>query len=256
MSMRIAVFSDIHGNPFATQAALDAISGSGAFDAVVMAGDVCTGGSDPAACVDMLQSADVKTVYGNVDEFIFAPTKEPPDERYRARWDRTVRTSLWAAEKLGDDRVYWLRNLPFELRFSPTVDAKDDLLIVHANPENTYIHILPPEEIQKKLGGLIYQSDDDPALNSFFNGIQAAVMAFGHYHYTSERYIREIRLVNVAPGSYSAFDPDRRTRYTVFTWDGEWQIDRFNVEYDYRQERLALLASDQPNPESMAKYFE
>ena len=41
--MRIAIFADIHGNPFATRAVLDAIADNGVFDAVVMAGDMCSG---------------------------------------------------------------------------------------------------------------------------------------------------------------------------------------------------------------------
>ena len=89
--MRIAVFADIHGNPFATRAVLDAIGADGVFDAVVMAGDVCSGGSDPAACVDMLQEAGVQVVYGNADAFVFAPQKEPPDERYRENWGNILR---------------------------------------------------------------------------------------------------------------------------------------------------------------------
>jgi predicted phosphodiesterase len=253
--MRIAVFADIHGNPYATRAVLDAIAKNGLFDAVVMAGDVCSGGSDPAASVDMLQPADVQAVYGNADEFIFAPQKEPPDEIYRARWYETVQGSRWAAEKLGEDRVKWLRELPFELRFSPTENAQDDLLVVHANPKNVYAHVVPPEEIQIELNGEIFQPDDDPVLASLFEGVQAAVVAFGHFHYTFERFMYGMRLVNVSPCSFSAFDPDRRARYTVFAWDGEWQVERKYVEYDYRQEGVALLAGDMPNREGRAKFF-
>ena len=62
--MRIAVFADTHGNPYSTRAVLKAISDSGSFDAVVAAGDVCSGGSDPAACVDMLQAAGFRRYTG------------------------------------------------------------------------------------------------------------------------------------------------------------------------------------------------
>ena len=43
--MRIAVFSDIHGNPFATRVVLDATVTKGSFDAVVSTGDICSGGN-------------------------------------------------------------------------------------------------------------------------------------------------------------------------------------------------------------------
>lgn len=254
--MRIAVFADIHGNPYATRAVLDAIADFGEFDAVVMAGDVCSGGNDPASCVDMLQTANVQVVYGNADEFIFAPQKEPPEEIYRARWDEILRTSRWAAKKLGEQRVNWLKGLPFELRFSPTQNVQDDLLVLHANPKNVFTHIAPPEEIQKELNGKTFQPDDDPVLAELFEGVQAGVMAFGHFHYTFERFIFGIRLVNVSPCSFSAFEPDRRARYTFFTWDGDWQVQRKYVEYDYHQEWKALMASDIPGKERRAKFFE
>lgn len=254
--MRIAVFADIHGNPYSTREVLNAISDFGVFDAVALAGDVCMSGSDPAACVDMLKAADVQAVYGNADEFIFASPIEPPAEIYRARWKLTVMESQWNAKKLGEDRVNWLKRLPFELRFSPTKNAKDDLLVVHANPKNTYIHIAPSEEVQRDLFGVVRQPDNDPLLTDLFEEVQAAVMAFGHFHYTSERFVQGMRLVNVSPCSYSRFDSDHRARFTIFTWDGEWQVERIYLDYDHHKERKALMASDMPGKVAMVKFFE
>jgi len=253
--MRIAVFADTHGNPYSTRAVLKAISASGSFDAVVAAGDVCSGGSDPAACVDMFQTASVQMVYGNADEFIFASPKEPPAEMYRPQWPQIVQNSRWAAERLGKERVNWLKEQPFELRFSPTQNIWDDLLIVHANPKDVYTHVAPPEEIQKELIGEVRQPDDAPVLTDLFGEAQAAIIAHGHFHYTSERFVLGLRLVNVSPCSYSNFDPDRRARYTVFTWDGKWQVERRYVDYNFRQEGKALMASDMPEKATL-KFFE
>jgi len=254
--MKIAVFADNHGNPFATQAVLNDIAETGDFDAVVLAGDVCVGGSDPAGCVDMIQADDIQVVYGNADEFVFNLPEEPPDEIYRARWELTMQESRWAAEQLGIERLKWLKELPFERRYSPTDHARDELLVVHANPKNSYIHIGPPEDIQKKLFGSVHQADDDPDLLSLLEGVQVGIMAIGHFHYPSERYINGIRLVNVSPCSYSRFDSDRRARYTTFTWDGEWQVERKYVAYNLQLERDALLASDSPGKERTARNFE
>jgi hypothetical protein len=254
--MRIAVFADTHGNPYSTRAVLKAISDFGPFDAVVAAGDVCSGGSDPAACVDMLQAAGVQMVYGNGDEFIFSSPKEPPAEMYRARWPQIVQNSRWAAERLGKERINWLGERPFELRFSPTQDIWDDLLIVHANPKDVYTHVFPPEGTQKELLGEVRQPDDAPILADLFGGAQAAIIAHGHFHYTFERFVLGLRLVDVSPCSYSNFDPDRRARYTVFTWDGEWRVERRYVDYDFHQEGKALIASDIPEKTMLVKLFE
>lgn len=253
--MRIAVFADNHGNPYSTRAVLKAISNEGLFDAVVAAGDVCFGGSYPAACVDMLQEAKVQMVYGNADELVFALPEEPPAEMYRARWNQIARAARWAREKLGEDRVNWLRERPFELRFSPTSNPSDDLLIVHANPKDVHTLIFPPEEIQRELFGEVRQTDVDPMLADLFGETQAAIMAHGHFHYTCERIVHGIRSVNVSHCSFSRFDQDRRARYTIFAWVGEWKVERRYVAYEFSQEKKALLASDMPGKTTYAKFY-
>jgi predicted phosphodiesterase len=68
--MRIAIFSDIHGNPYSTRSVLAVICKWTSFDAVVAAGDICAGGSDPPGCVDLLGDMMYLAVYGNADESI------------------------------------------------------------------------------------------------------------------------------------------------------------------------------------------
>lgn len=254
--MRIAVFSDLHGNPYACQAVLDEIEKHGPFDAIVAAGDVCFGGSGPAECVDLLWDSGVKAVYGNTDEFIFAPDKLPPDEEHRSEWDSYHAAAMWAREQMRPEQVDWLAGLPFDLRFSPTENPSGDLLVVHANPKNVYDYIGPPVEEQARLKGKIVQPDDDPNLVKMVGDVSAAVIAFGHLHYTSLRPWREKLLVNVAPCSLSPYDNDQRARFTVFTWGkGKWAIERHYVEYDLTQEGEALLAIDIPEKGKRAKYF-
>ena len=89
-----------------------------------------------------------------------------------------------------------------------------------------------------------------------FKEVEAAIMAHGHFHYSFERELFGIRLVNVSPCSYSRFDPDRRARFTIFEWDGEWKLERKHVEYDYSQEWKAIMGSDMPDKENRAKHFE
>jgi predicted phosphodiesterase len=254
--VRLAVFSDIHGNPYACRAVLHAIDTEGVFDVTVAAGDLCYGGSDPAGCVDMLRQAGVQAVYGNTDEFIFAPQKLPPDEEHLRAWDTIQAVSLWAANRLGPDRVAWLAGLPFEVSFSPTSEPSDALLVVHANPKNVHDYIGPPFEEQIKLEGKIAQPDDDPGLASLLADVPSAVIAFGHLHYTSLRRWGNKLLVNVAPCSVSPYDGDHRARYTVFTWEGdEWKLERRYVEYNYTRAAEDLRASDMPYKEGQAKHL-
>jgi predicted phosphodiesterase len=254
--MRIAVFSDLHGNPYACRAVLAEIKKQGQFDAVVAAGDLCFAGSGSADCVDMLWEAGTKAVYGNTDEFIFAPDNLPPDEEHLLEWDSYLAEAMWARNHMRPEQVDWLANLPFDLHFSPTEKPSDDLLVVHANPKNVYDYIGPPFKEQVKLKGKIIQPDDDPKLVKLMADVPARVIAFGHLHYTSLRRWREKLLVNVAPCSLSPYDNDQRARFTVFTWGkGKWAIERHYVAYDLTREGEALLASDIPEKGKRAKYF-
>jgi len=45
----------------------------------------------------------------------------------------------------------WLRTLPFHRRVSPMPHPKDDLFIVHANPQDVDQPIHPPESLQEEL---------------------------------------------------------------------------------------------------------
>ena len=253
--MRIAVFSDIHGNPYACQAVLEAARRAGA-DRLVAAGDLCLGGSDPAGCVTMLQSAGVEAVYGNTEGYLRAPELEPPDELHRRKWPPIQAAAYWTLEQLAPAQRAWLAALPFELRFAPTGRPDDDLLVVHANPRDVETVICPPPDEQVRLWGAVRQPDDDPTLAAVLEGVTAGVVAFGHLHTVFLRRWQRLELACVAGCSLPGIDHDRRARFSLFTWDGQaWQIERRWVEYDAHQEIAALQASDLPSRDFFLRYF-
>jgi hypothetical protein len=133
---------------------------------------------------------------------------------------------------------------------------KDELLVVHANPKDVFSFIGPPEEAQRVLFGEVGQPDDDPKLIELLSGTQSGQIAHGHFHFTSERSLLGIHLVNVAHCSFSRFDRDRRARYTIFTWEGEWKVERRYFGYEFDKERKALLASDMPGKGSYIRYYQ
>ena len=255
-TMRIAVFSDVHANPYALRAVLDALDAEGPFDAVVSAGDVCLGGSDAGACIDMLTDAGVQSVCGNADMFVFALPDDPPAEKYRARWEHTIAGARWEADRMGTSRLEVLKDFPFSLRFSPTGRPEEDLLVVHANPKEVLTHILPPVDVQDRLLGGVFQKDDSPELTGVIDGAEADSVAYGHFHYSSERIVGDLHLVNVASVGASVFDSDLRARYTVLTYRNGWEVERRFVEYDYRREAQAILDSDMPGREKTAALYD
>lgn len=255
--MRIAIFSDLHGNSYACQAALQAMRREGKLDALVAAGDICLGGSDPAACVERLAEVGAAGVFGNTEEYLYHPEQMPGDELHRGKWLTIQPAAFWTRERLSPAQFGWLQSLPFELRFSPTGRPEDDLLVVHANPKNVELMIYPDAGGQEKLWGQVRQTDDDQALAESMQGLTAGVLAFGHFHHTFQRRWREHLLVDVACCSLPSIDRDWRARYTLFTWRPQgWQVEPRWVEYDARLELEALLRSDMPNKETFARYFD
>jgi predicted phosphodiesterase len=67
--MRIAVFSDVHGNLTALEAVLADIDRQ-AVDATVFAGDLCLVGPRPAECLRLAREQGITSIYGNTDDWV------------------------------------------------------------------------------------------------------------------------------------------------------------------------------------------
>lgn len=255
--MKLAIFSDVHGNPYALRAVLQAIKTHGRCDALIAAGDLCLGGSDPSACVDLLQAAGALAVYGNTEEYLRTPNQPPPDLHHSKKWEFLSQATHWTNNQLRPEQREWLAGLPFSLRFSPTADERDTLRVVHGNPQDNLLMIYPAPHEQTALWGEIRQPDEHPGLVEVLQPLpQGSTLAFGHFHYLSERIWRGVRLINVACCSMPAIDHDPRARFTEFEWrGGAWQIQRFWVDYNWQQEVAALKASDIPQVENFIQTF-
>jgi hypothetical protein len=255
--MRLAIFSDVHGNAYACEAVLRAIAREGTCDAILAAGDLCLGGSDPSGCIERLAEAGVQGVYGNTELYLRFPDQLPPDELHRLMWKIIQPAAYWTLAKLSSKQQSWLFGLPFERRFSPTGQPGDDLLLVHANPIDVEMMIYPEESEQVRLWGEVRQPDGAPALQQSLGGVEARIIAFGHFHYAFQRPWGEKTLVDVACCSLPGIDHDRRARYTIFEWvKGKWGISPRRVDYKAEQEIAALQASDMPSKNNFLGYFD
>ena len=78
--MRLAIFSDIHGNPIALDAVLAAIGD--AVDGYIVVGDYCAIGYDPATVIERLnQLPNAHFLRGNTDRYIL--TNDRPHRHLR-----------------------------------------------------------------------------------------------------------------------------------------------------------------------------
>lgn len=83
--MRIAIFSDVHGNRFALEAVWRDIE-SQKPDAVANLGDQVWGGADPAGAWKLQQQIGGTVVRGNTDEFMGLPLEELEHFRPVGEW--------------------------------------------------------------------------------------------------------------------------------------------------------------------------
>ena len=246
--MRIAVFSDVHGNLSALEAVIGQIERIPSIDEIVFAGDLCLFGPRPRACIDLLRRKEIRSVAGNTDEWIRQPPPLPdtPDEAALQRRRLIRDLCAWTADRLDGDSIAWLDQLRQRFSWqSPGLPAAEErLLVFHANPLDQDRLVFPALERQIELYGRVRQSDAE--LEPLFGHLETNTVAFGHLHVPGIRIWRNKTLVNVSSVSLPG-DGDARAKFSVFTWDegSGWSTERRFVEYSVDDE-VAAYRNNRP----------
>jgi predicted phosphodiesterase len=222
--MRIAVFSDIHGNLVGLDACLADLHAQGGADAIVAAGDLCLDGPKPKKVLQRLEEVGAQAIRGNTDRYLSTPA----DEKFETPEHLQLE---WTRADLGDKWLQWLAALPFAIRVG---EDDNQLLVVHANPSNDDEHIWPDAD-EAILGRLI---GEEPA----------TAIAFGHLHLPYVRVWRGKLLVNVSSAGLPK-DGDARACYAIFTErPGGWEVKHRRVDFDVK--KVATQLADCGIPES------
>lgn len=219
--MRVAILSDIHGNVTALDATLADLASRGPFDQIVVAGDLVWSGPRPREVIDRVLALRAAVIRGNTDAFFDLKDGETPDGKDSSRFSIHLD---WMRDRLGPERIAFLRTLPFSHRITPA--PGHDLLIVHANPldMDQAIH---PRATDADLDELLLDRGQLPSWRA---------LAFGHLHTPFVRTWRDRLLVNVASVGLP-MDGDRRAAYAILTWEpnrggaGEWRVEHCRVAY-------------------------
>jgi putative phosphoesterase len=230
--VRLAIVSDIHGNLTALEAVIADIERRGV-DRVVHGGDLALVGCRPAEVIDRVRELGWPGIVGNTDELLWRPQEQAVQER-RAPKLRPLLRLLFdeyapaTRERLGDERIAWLRQLPDEYR-------DGELVVVHASPSDLWRAPLPDA--------------DDAELSATYGPCAAPLAVYGHIHRPYIRRLDELTVAN--SGSVgSPFDGDPRASYLLIS-SGEAQVVR--VEYDIEREAAVLLHSAYPDVQRIAE---
>lgn len=222
--MRIAIFSDIHGNLVGLDACIADLQAQGGADAIIAAGDLCADGPKPKKVLQRLQEIGAQCIRGNTDRYLSAPNGEQfnPIEAAQLEWTRL---------EVGEKLLAWLAELPFAIRIG---EEHNQLLIVHANPTTDDEHLWPDAS--------------DETLERLIGAEPASAIAFGHLHLPYVRMWRGKLLVNVASAGLPK-DGDSRAGYAILTeQSGGWQVKHRRVDFDVK--KVATQLADCGIPES------
>lgn len=245
--MRIAIFSDVHGNTIALDAVLADIQAQGGADEYWVLGDLAALGYDPRGALERIFSLpNARLIHGNTDRYVYAPEPLPLDE-LRANLELLPRVLTnrqdfaWTRGALAyTDWLQILTALPLEIR--QTLPDGTRVLCVHASPgTDDGIGVQPRVSSEQ--------------LQTLFKGCDQDLVFVGHTHWAMEVMVNHTRVVNL--GSVSLQNPpDLRAKYVMLHADASGhRVERRFVDYDHAAVITKLETLRSPAYELLIHYM-
>jgi predicted phosphodiesterase len=230
--MRIALMSDIHGNPIALDAVLQDIDLEGGVDAYWILGDLVALGHGPVEVLErLLKLPDAQFARGNTDRYVCTGDRPGPtleEARADVNLMRTLvevaGTFAWTQGAITTAGwLEWLSDLPLELR--ALLPDGTGLLGVHASPGSDEVGIHP--------------TSSEAEIASLLTDCEADLVVVGHTHVPLDVQVNDKRVVNVGSVSNPVL-PDLRASYAIIDSDESGhEIQTRKVAYD----REAVVAA-------------
>jgi putative phosphoesterase len=218
--MRIALFSDVHGNRFALEAVLRDIEAAKP-DMVANLGDQVWGAADPAGAWRLQQSLGVVTVRGNTDEFLSYPEGvRKAHTGFAGNLDEKLGGGFplanWLKEQLGP-------GVPETLKALPTVAelAEGAVVIAHGSLRTPHEALFPVGEGNLPVGRVSGEMLEQVAAYP-----KACVVVVGHTHTEMIATEGPVSFVNAGPVSRQK-DGDPVARWVLL----EERLGSFSVSF-------------------------
>ena len=221
--MKIAVFSDIHGNIQALEAVWQDIQGQNP-DEIYCLGDLVGYGANPNEVVDFIRGHKVMTIMGNYDEGV-GLERDTCGCVYRDdRLEKLGALSIWWTRQhtTAENKAY-LVSLPMEFRPHP------GLLLVHGSP--------------RRINEYLPEDRPDITFERIAKMAQAKRILYGHTHIPYEKAIAETHFINIGSVGRPK-DGDPRAGYVILEGD---QLEFRRLEYDVQSAATAIRGSDLPD---------
>jgi len=211
--MRIAVFSDIHGNILALNQVLEDIEKQG-YDRVFCLGDLVGYGPHPNRVIETINESGIQTIMGNYDEGVgyergdcgcaYVTDEEKQDGK---------KSIEWTTNKVTPKNKETLRTLHHKIEITANGYK---ILLVHGSP--------------RRINEYLYEDRPERSLTRMLESIDADILVCGHTHKPYHRIVNSIHIIN--DGSVGKpKDGDPRACYAVIELDETIRVEFRRVEY-------------------------
>ena len=211
--MRIAVFSDIHGNILALNQVLEDIEKQG-YDRVFCLGDLVGYGPHPNRVIETINESGIQTIMGNYDEGVgyergdcgcaYVTDEEKQDGK---------KSIEGTTNKVTPKNKETLRTLHHKIEITANGYK---ILLVHGSP--------------RRINEYLYEDRPERSLTRMLESIDADILVCGHTHKPYHRIVNSIHIIN--DGSVGKpKDGDPRACYAVIELDETIRVEFRRVEY-------------------------
>ena len=229
--MRIAIFSDIHGNLPALDAVLADLAAQSEIERTYCLGDLVGYAPFPNEVTERIRASGIPTIVGNYDDGTGfdrddcgCAYKEP---EAKALGDRSF---AWTKAHVTEENKSFLRALPREIRLTL---AGVRILLVHGSP--------------RRVNEYLYEDRPVASFQRLAAASDADVIVFGHTHIPYTKRVDGVLFVNIGSVGKPK-DGDPRACYIILELrDGNVDVHYRRVAYPVETVADAIRRSELPD---------
>ena len=226
--MKVAVFSDIHGNYQALDAILNDVKKK-SVDEIIFLGDSVSLGPSPYECIDRLMKKNITFINGNHELYLLDKKYYDDDMS-----EQEIEHNLWVLKNLKDEHLKYISEQP--LKYSLTINNKKYL----------FIHFFLENEVYTFKHISIFKTDE---YKKVFESVDYDYCFYGHFH---QGRIDEYKNKWFYGIGSSGCVKGNETFYYIIDESG---INKVELEFDRKEFDKIILSTEYPDKENISSIF-